>query len=97
MSEVKPSTVALQITMATNVQYTRCGLLSSASVGGRHLSEEIGHIFCPRDYALRLNGNNCVFYVPNLASLVPKSIWPGTEGKRKLPTRSEATVGEFER
>ena len=57
------------------------------------ISEEIGHIFCARDYALRLNGNNCVFYVPNFASLVPKSIWPGTEGERKLPTRSEATVG----
>ena len=38
-----------------------------------------------------------MFYVPNLASLVPTSIWPGTEGNRKLPTRSEATVGEFER
>ena len=38
-----------------------------------------------------------MFYVANLASLAPKSIWPGTEGKRKVPTRSEATVGEFER
>ena len=36
-------------------------------------------------------------YVPNLASLVPTSIWPETEGKRKVPTRNEATVGEFER
>ena len=61
-------------------------------------SEEVGHIFCSPDYALCLNGNNCVFYVPNLASLVPKSIiWPGTEGKRKLPTRCEATVDQFER
>ena len=62
------------------------------------VSEQVGHIFCTRDYmyALRLNGNNCVFYVPNLANLVPKPIWPGTEGKRKVPTRSEATVGEFE-
>ena len=57
-------------------------------------SEEIGHILCARDYVLCLNGNNCMFYVPNL---VPKSIWPGTEGKRKLPMRSEATVGQFER
>ena len=61
------------------------------------VAEEVGHIFCARDYALRLNGNNCVFHVPNLASFVPKSIWPGTEGKRKLPMRSEATTGEFER
>ena len=63
----------------------------------RFKAEEVGHNFCARDYALRSNGNNCVFYVPNLTSLVAKSIWPGTEGKRKLPTRSEATVGEFER
>ena len=63
----------------------------------RVIAEDVGHIFCAHDYALRLNGNNCVFYVPNLASLVPNSIWPGTEGKRKVPTRSEATVGEFER
>ena len=34
-----------------------------------------------------------MFYIPKLASLVPKSIWPG---KHKLPKRSEATVGEFE-
>ena len=61
------------------------------------ITEEVGHIFYARDYALCLNGNNCVFYIPNLASLVPKSIWPGTEGKRKLPTRCEAPVGEFER
>ena len=65
-----------------------------------YMTEEVGHIFCAGDYALRLNENNCVTYVPNLASFVPKPtkpIWPGTEGKRKLPTRSEATVGEFER
>ena len=30
-------------------------------------------------YALCLNGNNCVFYIPNLSSLVPKSIWPEAE------------------
>ena len=35
-----------------------------------------------------------MFYVPNLASLLPMH---GTEGKRKVPTRSEGTVGEFER
>ena len=52
--------------------------------------------FLPHDYALRLNGKKCVFYVPNLYSLVPTLIWPGTKGKRKVPTRSEATVGEFE-
>ena len=40
------------------------------------------------------HGNICVFYVPNLTSLVPKSIWPGTEGKRKLSTPSESTVGK---
>ena len=36
--------------------------------------EEVGHILCARDYmyVLRLND-------PNLASLVPKSIWPGTD------------------
>ena len=60
-------------------------------------AEEVGHILCACDYAQRLNGDNCMFYVPNLASLVPTSVWPGTEGNRKLPTRSEATVGEFER
>ena len=48
----------------------------------RTQTEEVGHIFCAREYVLRLNGNNCVFYVPNLASLIPKSIWPGTEGNR---------------
>ena len=46
----------------------------------------VGHIFCAHDYALRLNG---MFYVPNLASPVPKSILAGAEGKRKLPMRSE--------
>ena len=60
-------------------------------------SEEVGHILFALDYELRLKGNNCVFYVPNLTSLVPTSIWPGTKGKHKVPTRSEATVGEFER
>ena len=40
--------------------------------------------------------NKLCVYVPNLASLIPKSIWPA-EGNRNLPTRSEATVGEFER
>ena len=60
----------------------------------KYIPEEVGHIFCARDYTQCLNGDNCVFYVPNLASLVPTSIWPGTEGNRKLPTRSEATVGE---
>ena len=59
--------------------------------GDKTYIEEVGHIFCARDYALRLNGNNCVFYVPNLASLVPKSIWPGC----KVPTRNEATVGSL--
>ena len=44
-------------------------------------AEEVGHIFCARDYALYLNGNNCV---PNLNSLVPMSIWPGIKGKHKL-------------
>ena len=73
----------------------RTPLSLSASLG--IITEEVGHIFCARDYALGLNGKNCVFYVPNLASLVPKLIWPGTEGKLKLPMRSEATVGEFER
>ena len=38
------------------------------------ITEEVGHIFCACDYALRLNGNDCVFYVPNLASLVPTSL-----------------------
>ena len=38
-----------------------------------------------------------MFYVPNLTRLVPKSIRPGTEGKRKVLTGSEATAGEFER
>ena len=37
---------------------------------------------------------NGVFYVPNLASLVPKSIWPGTEGKR-LKGRSTLTIASF--
>ena len=60
----------------------------------RRLDTFYAHV---HDYAQRLNGDNCVFYVPNLASLVPTSTWPGTEGNRKLPTRSEATVGEFER
>ena len=40
----------------------------------------------------RLNRNNCV---PNLASLVPKSIWPGTEGKCKLPTKVKLQLGSL--
>ena len=56
-----------------------------------HVSEEVGHIFCARDYTLRLNGNNCVFYVPK------SIIMAWDRGKSKLPTRSEAAVGEFER
>ena len=48
-------------------------------------------------YALHLSGNNCMFYIPNLNSLVPMSTWLGTKGKPKVPTRSEATVGEFQR
>ena len=39
------------------------------------ITEEVGHVFCACDYALRLNGNDCVFYVPNLASLVPTSYY----------------------
>ena len=35
-----------------------------------------------------------MFSIPSLNSLVPTSIWPG---KRKVPMRSEATIGEFER
>ena len=38
-----------------------------------------------------------MFYIPKLASLVPKSIWPGTKDRCKVPMGSEATVGEFER
>ena len=39
--------------------------------------EEVGHIFCIHCtwlYALCLNRNNCMFYVPDCASLVPKSM-----------------------
>ena len=60
--------------------------------------EEVGYIFCTRDYALCLNGNNCVFYVPNYttpASFPSQHGLAGTEGNRKLPTRSEATVGSL--
>ena len=53
------------------------------------VAEEVGHIFCVQDYALCSSGNN-------LNSLVSMSVWPGTEGKRKVPTRSEATVGEYQ-
>ena len=49
--------------------------------------EEVGHILCAHDDVL------CSSAVLNL---VPMSTWPGTEGKRKVPTRSGATVGEFE-
>ena len=38
-------------------------------VGVLFSSEEVGHILFALDYELRLNGNNCVFYVANLASL----------------------------
>ena len=57
-------------------------------------AEEVGHILCTRDYALCLNGNDCVLYVPNLASPINMA-WD--RGKLKLSTRSEAAVGESER
>ena len=56
---------------------------------------EVGHIFCAHDYALHSSGNYWKFYISNLNSLVSTSTWPGTKGKRKVLTRSEATVGEF--
>ena len=58
-------------------------------------SEEVGHIFCARDYALRLNGNNCVFFIPNFASLVPKSKWPGTEGNRYCQREVKLQLGSL--
>ena len=57
----------------------------------------VGHIFCACDYGLaRLSRNNCMFYVPNLNSLIPMATRPGTEGKAKVPTRSKVTVGRKE-
>ena len=34
--------------------------------------------------------------IPNFASLVPTSIWPGTEGKHEVTTRNEAIFGRLE-
>ena len=58
-------------------------------------TEEVEHIFCACDYALPLNGNNCVFYIPNLASLVPKSLWPGTEGNRNCQREVKLQLGSL--
>ena len=38
----------------------------------------------------------CFTFLTSPASFL-RQLWPGTEGKRKVPTRSEGTVGEFER
>ena len=56
----------------------------------------VGHIFCTCDCTLHSSGSTNV-YSPNLKSLVPASTWSGTKDIPKVPTRSEATVWEFDR